>query len=47
MVSPNEFYKFITTGEYPLDVPNIPVLPSIAKKSDELGKRAADIDSKK
>ena len=45
-LSPNEFYKFITTGEYPLDIPNIPVLPSIAKKSDELGYRAVDIDSK-
>lgn len=46
-LSPNEFYKFITTGEYPLDIPNIPVLPSIAKKSDELSKRAVNIVSKK
>ena len=45
-LSPNEFYKFITTGEYPLDIPNILVRPSIAKKSDELGCRAVDIDSK-
>lgn len=45
-LSPNEFYKFVTTGEYPLDIPNIPALPSIPKQPDELGKRAVDIDSK-
>ena len=23
-LSPNEYYKYITTGVYPLDIPNIP-----------------------
>ena len=30
-LSPNEFYEFITTGRYPLDVPNIPAVPIIEK----------------
>lgn len=30
-LSPNEFYKFVTTGKYPLDVPNIPAVPVIEK----------------
>ena len=39
-LSPNEYYKFITTGEYPLDVPNPPSLPAIKKKPEELGKKS-------
>lgn len=36
-LSPNEFYKFVTTGVYPLDVPNAPAVPSIKKPASELG----------
>lgn len=36
-LSPNEYYKFITTGIYPLDIPNTPELPIIQKKPEELG----------
>ena len=46
-LSPNEFYKFVTTGKYPLDIPNIPVPPTISKEPKELGKVAALIDSEK
>jgi transposase InsO family protein len=35
-LSPNEFYKFITTGVYPLDIPNTPSVPEIRKKPSEL-----------
>lgn len=35
-LSPNEFYEFVTTGEYPLDVPNTPAMPLIAKSPKEL-----------
>ena len=44
-LSPNEFYKFVTTGEYPLDVPNAPAPPAIRKKTKDLGKTAVHIDS--
>ena len=46
-LSPNEFYKFVTTGEYPLDIPNAPALPAIQKEPKELGKTAVHIDSEK
>lgn len=36
-LSPNEFYQFVTTGVYPLDIPNVPPLPVIAKAPTELG----------
>lgn len=39
-LSPNEFYQFITTGEYPLDVPNTPHPPIVAKNPKELGQSA-------
>lgn len=26
-LAPNEYYKFVTTGEYPLDIPHVPALP--------------------
>lgn len=44
-LSPNEFYAFFSTGEYPLDIPNAPALPEIPKKPCELGKAADHIDS--
>jgi len=46
-LSPNEFYKFVTTGEYPLDIPNAPAPPVIRKEPKELGKMAVHIDSEK
>ena len=30
-------YKFVTTGEYPLDIPNVPAPPVIEKDPSELG----------
>ena len=36
-LSPNEYYNFVTTGVYPLDVGNTPLLPIIQKQPDELG----------
>lgn len=36
-LSPNEFYKFVTTGEYPLDIPNVPAIPEIKRNPEELG----------
>ena len=44
-LSPNEFYKFVTTGEYPLYIPNAPAPPAIRKKTKDLGKTAVHIDS--
>lgn len=40
-LSPNEYYKFVTTGKYPLDIPNPPKPPVIEKKPEELGKKKA------
>lgn len=39
-LSPNEYYKFVTTGRYPLDIPNPPEIPCIEKKPEELGSRS-------
>lgn len=38
-LSPNEFYEFVTTGVYPLQVPNIPATPEIKRSPDELGRK--------
>lgn len=35
-LSPKEFYKFVTTGEYPLDIPRKPMIPVIERKPEEL-----------
>lgn len=45
-LAPNEFYKFVTTGEYPLDISNIPALPIITKKPEDLGVKAELNDTK-
>ena len=37
-LSPNEFYQFVTTGEYPLKIPNPPEVPEVKKLPSELGK---------
>lgn len=42
-LSPNEFYQYVTTGVYPLDVPNSPAVPEVRRKASELG---ADIPVK-
>jgi len=39
-LAPNEFYQFVTTGEYPLDLSNVPSLPVISKKPQDLGVKA-------
>lgn len=36
-LAPNEFYEYVMTGEYPLDIPNKPARPVIEKKPEELG----------
>ena len=36
-LSPNEFYEFVTTGIYPLKIPNPPSIPEIQKKASALG----------
>lgn len=41
-LSPNEYYQFVTTGIYPLDVSNTPEVPVIPKKPSELGKKTPD-----
>ena len=41
-LSPNEYYNFVSTGEYPLDIPNTPALPVIQKQPEELGKKPVD-----
>ena len=43
-LSPNEYYKFVTTGVYPLDIPNIPAIPVISKDAKNLGLEAVNID---
>ena len=37
MLSPNEYYKFVTTGVYPLEIDNPPKVPEIQKSPTELG----------
>lgn len=38
-LSPNEYYKFFTTGRYPLDIPHPPKSPIIEKLPEELGNK--------
>lgn len=37
-LSPNEYYGFVTTGVYPLNVSKVPELPPIKKAPEDLGK---------
>ena len=37
-LSPNEFYEFVTTGNYPIDIPDPPSPPVAPKAASELGK---------
>ena len=41
-LSPNEFYGFVTTGEYPIKIPDPPPVPEIKKKASELGHPSTD-----
>ena len=41
-LSPNEFYEFVTTGEYPIKISNPPPVPEIQKKASELGHSSTD-----
>ena len=43
-LSPNEYYEFVITGVYPLDIPNPPKPPVIEKLPEELGKKASDAE---
>lgn len=43
-LSPNEFFRFVTTGEYPLDVPNKPPVPIVEKVPSELGAKKNKTD---
>lgn len=38
-LSPNEYYQFVTTGRYLLEIPHPPKPPVIPKRPEELGKR--------
>lgn len=38
-LSPNEYYQFCTTGEYPVKIPTPPAVPAIQKKPEELGRK--------
>ena len=44
-LSPNEYYEFVTTGVYPLNIPNPPKPPVIEKLPVELGKKASDAET--
>lgn len=44
MLSPNEYYNFITTGVYPLSIANPPQVPQILKEPSELGTKQGNID---
>ncbi len=35
-LSPNEFYEFYTTGNYPLDIPSIPERPVLSTEEEEV-----------
>ncbi|MEE5991280.1 MAG: IS3 family transposase [Lachnospiraceae bacterium] len=43
-LSPNEYYEFVTTGIYPLDIPNLPKPPVIEKLPEELGRKVSNAD---
>lgn len=43
-LSPNEYYEFVTTGVYPLNIPNPPKPPVIEKLPEELGKKVSNAD---
>lgn len=44
MLSPNEYYQFITTGVYPLSISNPPDVPQVLKAPSELGTKHGKTD---
>lgn len=44
-LSPDEYYQFVTTGIYPIDVENVPPLPVITKHREELGAKTSDANT--
>lgn len=44
MLSPNEYYQFITTGVYPLSISNPPDVPQVLKAPSELGTKQGNTD---
>ncbi len=44
MLSPNEYYKFVTTGVYPLSIANPPRVPQVLKVPSELGTKQGNND---
>ena len=44
MLSPNEYYKFVTTGVYPLSIANPPRVPQVLKVPSELGTKKGNND---
>ena len=44
MLSPNEYYKFVTTGVYPLSIANQPRVPQVLKAPSELGTKQGNND---
>ena len=43
-LSPNEYYKFVTTGVYPLSIANPPRVPQVLKAPSELGTKKGNND---
>lgn len=43
-LSPNEYYKFVTTGVYPLSIANLPRVPQVLKAPSELGTKQGNND---
>ena len=43
-LSPNEYYKFVTTGVYPLSIANPPQVPQVLKTPSELGSKQGNND---
>ena len=46
-LSPNEFYDFYTTGNYPMKVVNAPAPPRALRKPEELGRTTREAKAKK
>ena len=43
-LTPNEYYKFVTTGVYPLSIANPPRVPQVLKAPSELGTKQGNND---
>ena len=42
-LSPNEYYQFCITGEYPVKISVPPAVPTIQKTPEELGRKQSSI----